>query len=730
MKVFYVFLCTIFILTAVPCTGSEPIKVGAIFSKTGAAAESNRMHLQAIRLALEEMNQQGGVPGGPLELLEFDNKSSAIGAKEAALKAVEAGVVGVIGASRSSHSLAMAPVLQKAGIPMISPHSTHPDVTLAGDCIFRICFTDSFQGSALALFARRDVKADESVVLINAGNQYSITLGEIFADHFSAQGGHVLWKQDYLPESGDYTELLKKVKVLNPKLVFLPGYQKDSAQIIKQSREMGISSIFLGGDGWMALMYEYAGSALHGSYFADHWHPSRKSTLSRHFVEAFTDKYGKINASAPALGYDAAMLLGDAIRRANSVDPKAVRKAIAETLDFEGVTGNIQFDHDGNRVTSALILKFEEGLTKLFKTIEPVKIACISNRSTFPIGFGQREPIGEVMDYSVNEINRRGGLLGRPVALIQMDNDNTAIGSRIAAQRAVKAGVIGVIGAFWSSQSLAMAPVLQTAGIPMITPTSTHPDVTLAGDCIFRVCFTDTFQAALLASFARDHLQARKAVVLTNTDRAYSIGLSGDFIRCFRNLGGEVVWEGDFKGNSKDFDEILERVESLQPDVIFVPSGNAEGGFIIKQARKRGIKTQFLGSDGWHDAIFNYGGEAVNGTYASENWHPASPSPVSKRFVESYREQAGDIQAYSALKALTFDAVMLLSDAVQRADSLEPALISKAMARTRDFQGVTGRLDFDPNGDPRKPAVIVEFRDGKAIYYQTVEPSAVAPCLE
>ncbi len=245
----------------------ETVKIGAVFSKTGNAAKAQKLPLRAIRFAVEELNHQGGLLGSQIQLLEFDNKSTSIGSKFAAREAVKAGVVAVIGAQYSSHSLASAPVLQAAKIPMISPTSTHPDVTLVGNFIFRVCFIDTFQGTVMANFAVRDIKAKTSAVLINSSRKYSIGLGEVFTRRFREQDGIVLLKEDYLDKTSDYSFLLKKVKAAKPDVVFLPGKTMDSGLIIKQARGMEISSTFLGADGWSSLLYEYAGSLLHGSYY-------------------------------------------------------------------------------------------------------------------------------------------------------------------------------------------------------------------------------------------------------------------------------------------------------------------------------------------------------------------------------------------------------------------------------------------------------------------------------
>lgn len=348
----------------------EAIRVAAIFSKTGKAALSNAMALNGIRFAIEELNQQGGVLGRNIKLIEFDNKSSALGSKIAAQKAVEAAVIVVFGASWSSHSLAMAPVFQKAGIPMISPVSTNPALTLVGDYIFRICYTDPFQGRILAKFAIQHLKAKTAGVLINANRKYSEGLAEYFVQSYSQLGGRVLFEENYLEKTADFTPIINKIKALQPEVLFHPGHTKVSAYFLKQARINGIKTTFIGGDAWNDSMYKIVGSIIEGSYYSTHWHEDGTGVKNRLFVEKYRRKSRKYDPGSP-LGEDCVYLFADAVRRAKSLEPSRIRDAIAATNNFQGVTGNIRFDDNGDPIKSAVILKFENGTSVYVKTIEP-----------------------------------------------------------------------------------------------------------------------------------------------------------------------------------------------------------------------------------------------------------------------------------------------------------------------------------------------------------------------
>ncbi len=368
LQLFIAIMLLLFSLSSAHAAGS--VKVAAIFAKTGKTALYTTSVINGIRFAIKELNLQGGVLGKQLELLEFDNQSSALGSKIAAKKAVQSKAVIVFGAHWSSHSLAMAPVLQAAKIPMMSPTSTNPEVTLVGDYIFRICFIDSFQGRVMAKFAIQDMKAKTACVLINANSKYSEGLAQYFIKNYQSQGGKILFKEYYLDKTADFSLLLKKIKTFQPKIIFLPGRSKDSGLIMKQARNNGISTIFLGGDGWSDDLYKTTGNIIEGNFFSKHWHRDSASTKSREFVEKYKIHFTRL-ISENALAYDSISLFADAVLRAGSFDPAKIRNAIAKTQNFQGVTGYITFNKNGDPIKPAVILKFAKGTSLYVKTINP-----------------------------------------------------------------------------------------------------------------------------------------------------------------------------------------------------------------------------------------------------------------------------------------------------------------------------------------------------------------------
>ncbi len=714
----FIILCFAVSLVSLP-EARGAVRIVAIFAKTGGAADFDRPVWRALRFTVNKINAGGGARSGGFDLIELDTGSTAIGARNAAREAVALKAAVVIGASWSSQSLAMAPVLQKAGIPMISPGSTHPDLTRMGPYIFRMTNSDTRLASVLAGFARRSLNARSAVILTNNDNKYSISMATLFRSFFIGQGGEVLDEKDYLPGLTDYGELLQSVKDIEPDLIFTPGYSKDAGAIVKKAHDIGIDAHMMGGDAWGEGMYPYAGDALHGNHYIVSWDPVLFSQTDNRY-EDFVQAFGKPENAVMPLIHDTVILVEDAVSRAGSVGPEEIRNAISETSDLTGMTGKIIFNHLGDRIMPYLIFRFENGESVPVDVISPIKLALLSHFVTVKPRFFTTDPFQKTADFAVSEINLAGGVQGRPVELIVFDSRKSALDSRAAARLALGVGVDAAIGAIWSSHSLAMAPLFQEAGTVMISPMSSHPDVTRTGDYIFRACFTDSFQGAVMAEFALDSLNAKTAVVLTNTDRKYSISLSEYFIERYKGRGGDLLWRGDFSGESVQYENVLTRAKDLNPDVIFAPTGSLEGGLLIKQARKLGLKATFLCGDGWSNAIYDYAGPAAEGGYYVSSWHKDIPFAASKRFVSAFTAAGGDLSKWEQGQVMIYEAIMLFAAGARAAVCPESNCLRDALLGLQGFQGISGPVRFDHRGDPRKAAVILKLTGGSSVFHDIV----------
>ena len=210
-----------------------------------------------------------------------------------------------------------------------------------------------------------------ALLLINASEQFSITLGEIFTAAFEQQGGEVLWRGEYLGDALEFHDLLDQTASFKPELVVLPGYSKDSGFIIKQARDLGLTFPFIGPDGWSVKMYRYGGSAIDRNYFTRYWHHDLPTERSRDFVTRYQKVHAGTPSPAAAQTYDAVMLLVDAWERAGTSDPARLREALTATRGLAGVTGEITFDANGDPHKPVVVLQFRDGDAVFVKSIEP-----------------------------------------------------------------------------------------------------------------------------------------------------------------------------------------------------------------------------------------------------------------------------------------------------------------------------------------------------------------------
>lgn len=357
---------------------ANEILVGHYGSMTGSEATFGRSTDNGIKLAVEELNARGGVNGKPIRVITYDDKGDAKEAGSAVTRLVTKDrVTAVIGEVASSLSLAGAPVCQEHGVPMISPSSTNERVTMVGDKIFRVCFIDGFQGFACAKFARSEMKpapAKVAAILYDQAAAYSQGLAAEFEKAFQQLGGTISTRQTYTAGDQDFTAQLTNIRGGNPDVVFVPGYYTDVGNIAIQTRKLGIKAPLLGGDGWdSSKLAEIGGKSIEGSYYSNHYSHQDPNPRVQEFITKYKAKYGQVPDGLAALGYDAAMLLAEALTRAKSPAGADLAAAIAETKDFAGVTGTISIDADRNAVKPAVILEMVNGQSSYVTTIEPAK---------------------------------------------------------------------------------------------------------------------------------------------------------------------------------------------------------------------------------------------------------------------------------------------------------------------------------------------------------------------
>ncbi len=351
----------------------DTILIGEYGSMTGDNSSFGIQNDAGVRLAVDEINAAGGIErdGKKYKIkIELEDDQSKSENAETAVKRLidQKHVSAILGEVASSCSIAGGKICQKAGVPMISPSSTNVAVTKIGDYIFRVCFLDSYQAAVDARFAIDGLKAKRAAIFTNKDQSYSTGFRDEFEKAFTKYGGTIVVKQTYSDKDTDYRGQLTALKAANPEVILVPGYYKDASTIAKQARELGITVPLLGGDGWSdSQLLELGGKAMDGCYFSDHMSIKDPKKVVQDFVKAYTTKFAsdakmeKLPSTMAALGYDAAKILFDAIKRAKSLDKKDIRDAVADTKSYDGVTGSISINKDRNADKSAVVIAVKSG---------------------------------------------------------------------------------------------------------------------------------------------------------------------------------------------------------------------------------------------------------------------------------------------------------------------------------------------------------------------------------
>ena len=319
-------------------------------------------------------------------------------------------------------------------------------------------------------------------------------------------------------------------------------------------------------------------------------------------------------------------------------------------------------------------------------------------------------------------------VLGKKIELVVVDNKSDKGEATTAVTRLIeKDKVVAIIGSYGSGVSIAAGDIIKNAQIPTVAPSATNPMVTQGNEFYFRACFLDPFQGKVMANYALQQGAKTAAVIMQNGDD-YSVGLGNFFIDAFKELTGDpnsIVDISEFQVNDSDFNGILTNIKAKNPDVIFAPSSATTAPLIIRQARDLGIQSLIMGGDTWENpAVIDVAKEYAEGIVLSTFFDENDPATEQARvFVEGYKAELGDKEPIiPAVAALGFDAYLLIRDAIERAGSTDGVAIKDALNATKDFEGVTGIINFTPEGDADKNiAVIKTVNGGQFVYIDTVE---------
>ncbi|HEX7194729.1 MAG TPA: ABC transporter substrate-binding protein [Chthoniobacterales bacterium] len=351
---------------------------------------------------------------------------------------------------------------------------------------------------------------------------------------------------------------------------------------------------------------------------------------------------------------------------------------------------------------------------------ETIKIGEFGSLTGDNASFGTSQNNGVQM--AVEEINAAGGVLGKKIDLTVEDNmtkqgETTTIARKLISQD----HVVAIIGEVASSKTLEAAPIAQAAKIPLIATAATNPKVTQTGDYVFRVCFTDDFQAVVIARFVLEKLKQKNIAFMTDVKQDYSVGLTNIAKDYLAKNGGNIVKEQSYSSGDKDFRAQLTDLKSANPDVIIITGYYPEASLIAKQARQFGIKATLVGGDGWDgSSLIPVGGKAIEGAFFSNHFSTEDKSPLVQDFVKKYKQKYNAVP--DAFAALGYDATKLLADAIKRAGSTDSDKIRAAIQDTEGFPGVSGKITIGKDRNAVKSAVILTIKDGALKYAETIEP--------
>jgi branched-chain amino acid transport system substrate-binding protein len=323
---------------------------------------------------------------------------------------------------------------------------------------------------------------------------------------------------------------------------------------------------------------------------------------------------------------------------------------------------------------------------------------------------------------AVDEVNAAGGVLGKKVRVVTLDDRGDSAEAANAVTRLIDVEkVSAIIGEVASSLSLAGGRIAQRRQVPMISPSSTNPKVTQVGDYVFRVCFLDPFQGKVMADFARDTLKFDRVAILRDIKNDYSIGLADAFKAAFTARGGQISVDQSYSAGDTDFSAQLTAIKAANIQGLYVPGYYSEVGAIARTAQRLGLKVPLMGGDGW-DApdLFKIGGDALNGSFYSNHFAPDAATAKSQKFVSDFKAKYG--QEPTGLGALGYDAAGVLFQAIRTSGKTDAAGIREALTQVKNFEGVSGTISINANRDADKSAVIVAIEDGKGKYRATVSP--------
>jgi branched-chain amino acid transport system substrate-binding protein len=353
-----VLACVVVLTCSLAMSAADTIKIGVVGPLTGSLAPYGEGVSNGAILAVEQANAKGGVLGQQIELIVLDTQADAQQTNVLVNRLIQRDkIVGLVGPVISAEAAVAGPLCQRSKIPMITPTATADEMTQVGDYVFRVCFIDTYQGMAAVNYCWEE-GIRKAAVLYKVGDAYSEGLREVFSGAFTKLGGQVITLGYNLGDT-DFSAQISNMKSFGAEVVYCPFYYEDAVLVIRQAKAMDYNPTFIGTDGWDAQeVLDQAGDAVLGTVITTHYSPTDSRPMVQQYLADYQARFGHFPIVLAALGYDATRLMIDAIERAGSTDPKAIRDALAVTEGFHGVTGDpITLDANRNPLKDVTIIK-------------------------------------------------------------------------------------------------------------------------------------------------------------------------------------------------------------------------------------------------------------------------------------------------------------------------------------------------------------------------------------
>lgn len=338
------------------------------------------------------------------------------------------------------------------------------------------------------------------------------------------------------------------------------------------------------------------------------------------------------------------------------------------------------------------------------------------------------EALSTGIELAVSEINNKGGVLGKKIELVKMDNkSDSAEAANVATRLATRDKVSAILGPATSGNTKGASPAAMQNKVPLISASATADDVTVdqngkVREFIFKTCFSDSFQGVMMANFAAKDLNLKNAAVLIDTTSDYSKGLAKNFKDTYGKLGGKIVEEEAYQSKDTDFMAVLTKIKASNPQLIFLPGYYEEVGLIAKQARQLGLNVPILGGDGYDSPKLAEiaGKAALNNVYYTNHYSSKDTSPEVAKFRETFKKKYG--KDPDAFNALGYDMAGFVVDALKRAGTADPIKLKDALASTKNYKGVTGQFSIDAKHNPVKSITVLQMKNGEPVFLKKIQP--------